>query len=272
MAVDSPHPKIPIHLSTSSVYPQGPGYCFDLAERLGYDGVEVMVWSDEVTQEAKPLIALSHLHGLPIGAIHAPTLLLSQRLWGWDPWGKIDRSLELARDVGAPVVVVHPPFRWQRRYADTFIEGVARRERDSGITIAVENMFPWRVGRADLQAYLPAHDPTDLPYEHLTFDVSHAGTAGSDALLMVQQLGPRVAHLHLGDSFGTFKDEHLVPGRGVQRCAEVLQHLVHTDFGGVVSLEVSTRKAERAQRELDLEESLAFARTHLRAPSVTSGP
>ncbi len=149
---------------------------------------------------------------------------------------------------------------------------MARRERDSGITIAVENMFPWRVGGADLQAYLPAHDPTDLPYEHLTFDISHAGTAGTDALLMLQQLALRVAHVHLGDSNGTFKDEHLVPGRGVQRCAEVLQYLVHHDFSGVVSLEVSTRKAERAQRELDLEESLAFTRTHLSKPAVTTEP
>ncbi|MGB3828017.1 MAG: sugar phosphate isomerase/epimerase [Ornithinimicrobium sp.] len=270
MAAASARPSVPVHLSTSSVYPQGPGYCFDLAERLGYDGVEIMVWSDEITQEAKPLIALSHLHTMPIGAIHAPTLLLSQRLWGWDPWGKIDRSLALANDVGAPVVVVHPPFRWQHRYADDFVEGVARRARDSGVMIAVENMFPWRVGATEVQAYLPAHDPTELPYDHITFDISHAGTSGTDALLMLQQLGSRVRHIHLGDSNGTFKDEHLVPGRGVQRCAEVLQHLVRADYQGVVSLEVSTRKVDRVQRELDLEEALAFARTHLVAPAVNN--
>jgi sugar phosphate isomerase/epimerase len=262
--VPSPEsPRIPVHLSTSSVYPEGPGYAFDLAERLGYDGIEVMVWSDEVTQEAKPLMALSRLHQLPIGAIHAPTLLLSQRLWGWDPWGKIDRSLVLAKDVGAPLVVVHPPFRWQGRYARGFVDGVARRAARSGIRIAVENMFPWRVGATHLQAYLPDHDPTDEAYEAITFDVSHAATAGQDALSMVRGLGARLAHVHLGDSTGTFKDEHLVPGRGTQRCAEVLQHLVAADYQGVVSLEVGTRKVDRVQREVDLEESLSFARTHL---------
>jgi sugar phosphate isomerase/epimerase len=72
-----------------------------------------------------------------------------------------------------------------------------------------------------------------------------------------------LAHVHLGDSTGTFKDEHLVPGRGTQRCAEVLQHLVAADYQGVVSLEVGTRKVDRVQREVDLEESLSFARTHL---------
>ncbi|MGB3687384.1 MAG: sugar phosphate isomerase/epimerase [Ornithinimicrobium sp.] len=254
---------IPVHLSTSSVYPEGPGYGFDLAERLGYDGIEVMVWTDEVTQEAKPLMALSRLHELPIGAIHAPTLLLAQRLWGWDPWGKIDRSIELARDVGAPTVVVHPPFRWQRQYAAGFIQGVAQRNGKHNISLAVENMFPWRVSTGNIAAYLPDHDPTELPYDNVTLDISHAGTAGSDPLQMLKQLGSRVAHVHLGDSNGTFKDEHLVPGRGTQPCAEVLSALAHSDYAGVVSLEVSTRKKDRDQREVDLAEALEFARKHL---------
>ena len=81
----------PVLLSTSSVYPENTAYAFDLAERLGYDGIEVMVWTDPLTQEGGALQALSALHDLPIRAIHAPTLLLAQRLWGWEPWAKIDR-------------------------------------------------------------------------------------------------------------------------------------------------------------------------------------
>ncbi len=60
------------------------------------------------------------------------------------------------------------------------------------------------------------------------------------------------------------KDEHLVPGRGDQRAAEVLNHLAQRGFSGHVVLEINSRKAQtRAQREIDLAESLAFARTHL---------
>ncbi|MBA2695504.1 MAG: sugar phosphate isomerase/epimerase, partial [Actinobacteria bacterium] len=237
-------PGIPVHLSTSSVYPQDAAYAFDLAERLGYDGVEVMVWTDPVTQEAGALRALSRLHGLPVGAVHAPTLLLSQRLWGWEPWGKIDRSIQLAADVDAGCVVVHPPFRWQRDYARGFVEGVAMRERLTGMPIAVENMFPWRAGTSELQAYLPDHDPTDEDYAHITLDISHAATSGSDAAQMARDLGERLTHLHLGDSLGSFKDEHLVPGRGSQPCAQVLQHLASSRFPGVVTVEVSTRKKD----------------------------
>lgn len=258
-------PVVPVLLSTSSVYPENCAYAFDLAERLGYDGMEVMVWTDPVTQEAGALRALSALHDLPVRAVHAPTLLLSQRLWGWDPWGKVDRSLELAADLGADTVVVHPPFRWQREYAAEFVDGIAEREERTGVALAVENMFPWRAGGSEMQAYLPHWDPEAQAYRNVTLDVSHAATAGVDPLGLAQRLGGRLRHLHLSDSLGSFKDEHLVPGRGAQPCAEVLQLLTRRRYGGSVTIEVGTRKLEQDAREQHLQEALAFARRHLPA-------
>lgn len=261
---------IPVALSTASVYPENCAAAFQHASRLGYDGVEVMVWTDPVTQEAGALRALSELHGIPIVSIHAPTLLISQRVFGVDAWGKVDRSLELAHEVGAETVVLHPPFRWQKEYARDFTDGIATREHDSGITLAVENMFPWRVGGREIEAYLPHWDPVPQPYDHVTLDLSHTATAGSDALAMVEALGPRLAHLHLADGLGSMKDEHLVPGRGSQPCAEVLDVLVHNGFAGSVVVEVSTRKLSVEQREIALAESLAFCRLHL-ASALESG-
>lgn len=251
---------IRVGLSTSSLYPGNTATAFATAARLGYDAIEVMVWTDPVTQEPGALRALSELHALPIVSVHAPTLLLTQRVLGTDPWGKIDRSIDLALEVGAGIVVLHPPFRWQREYAAEFVEGVARRERESGIRLSVENMYPWRPARRDVMAYLPHWDPVAQPYDNVTLDLSHTATAGSDALAMARALGPRLAHLHLADGLGSFLDEHLVPGRGRQPCAEVLEHLADSGWSGDVVVEVSTRKASREQRELDLAEALAFAR------------
>lgn len=254
---------IRVGLSTSSCYPDTAATAFATAARLGYDAVEVMVWTDPVTQEAGALRALSRLHGLPVVSVHAPTLLLTQRVWGADPWGKVDRSIELALDVGARTVVLHPPFRWQREYAAGFVEGVAERERASGIRLAVENMYPWRTARREVMAYLPHWDPVGQAYEHVTLDLSHTATAGSDALGMTRALGSRLTHLHLADGLGSFKDEHLVPGRGGQPCAAVLEHLADSGWDGDVVVEVSTRKAGRDQREVDLAAALAFARLAL---------
>ena len=257
-----PARQLPVGLSTASVYPEGAAAAFETAARLGYDGVEIMVWTDPISQNAGALRALADHHGIDIVSIHAPTLLLTQRVMGPDPWGKVDRSIELAQEVGAPTVVLHPPFRWQKEYARTFADGVAEREDASGIVLAVENMFPWAARGRQVQAYLPHWDPVPQPYDHVTIDLSHTATARSDAMQMVLDLGDRLSHIHLADGhLTTLKDDHLVPGRGTQPCAEVLQHISTSGFSGAVVLEVGTRRRPR-EREDDLRESLEFARRH----------
>ncbi|PIE25858.1 MAG: hypothetical protein CSA58_12495, partial [Micrococcales bacterium] len=136
--------RIKVGLSTTSVYPRGIPAAFDLAARLGYDGVEVMVWTDPVSQDPAQLDRLSRRYDVPILAVHAPTLLITQRVWGKDPWAKITGAVDLADHLDVGVVVVHPPFRWQVRYAEDFVQGVREISAASGIQLAVENMYPWR--------------------------------------------------------------------------------------------------------------------------------
>jgi sugar phosphate isomerase/epimerase len=125
-------------------------------------------------------------------------------------------------------------------------------------------MYPWRARRSQVQAYLPGWNPVELPYEHVTLDLSHASASSSDSLEMAVALGSRLRHLHLADGVGTPRDEHLVPGRGTQPCVEVLGHLAETGFDGTVVVEVNTRRCRtRADREVDLAEALAFARLNL---------
>ncbi|GAB3438299.1 sugar phosphate isomerase/epimerase [Phycicoccus ginsengisoli] len=260
-------PGATVALSTASVYPESCASAFATAARLGYDGVEVMVWTDPVSQEAGAIAALSELHGIPVVSVHAPTLLLTQRVWSTDPWTKVDRSIELARELGASTVVLHPPFRWQKEYARDFVEGIAVREHESGVALAVENMFPWRARQREFEAYLPHWDPVPQAYDNVTLDLSHTATAGSDAMAMAGALGARLRHVHLADGLGSLKDEHLVPGRGAQPCAEFLELLATRGFAGAVVVEVGTRRVAPEQREVDLAEALAFARLHLAAPS-----
>ncbi|HKI39580.1 MAG TPA: sugar phosphate isomerase/epimerase, partial [Mycobacterium sp.] len=42
-------PAIKVGLSTASVYPLRAEAAFEYAARLGYDGVELMVWSEAVS-------------------------------------------------------------------------------------------------------------------------------------------------------------------------------------------------------------------------------
>ena len=253
-----------IALSTASVYPESTAHAFGYAAQTGYDAVEVMVGIDALSQQTAAIKQLVDHHEMPVCAIHAPCLLWTQRVWGTEPWGKLERSAELAADVGADVVVVHPPFRWQKDYAAGFVDGIAALEASTGIAFAVENMYPWRASsRRGMEMYLPGWDPSEQPYANTTIDLSHAAIAGSDVIEMAERMGDRLRHIHLTAGSGSAKDEHLVPGRGVMGAAAFLSHLAEREFGGHIVLEINTRKCtSRAERANDLTESLDFARQH----------
>jgi hypothetical protein len=83
--------------------------------------------------------------------------------------------------------------------------------------------------------------------------------------------------VHLADGSGGPRDEHLVPGRGTQPCAEVLQRLADTGYSGAVVAEVSTRRCRtRYERAEMLARALVFARLHLQPTEqpreITPGP
>lgn len=268
-----PHPGLHIPdtkvaLSTASVYPANTVTAFELAAKLGYDGVEVMVWNDPISQDVEALRRLSDAHRMPILAVHAPCLLITQRVWTSDPWTKLVRARAAAEKLGADTVVVHPPFRWQRQYAREFVAGIDRMAGETHVRFAVENMYPWRYRDREMLAYAPGWDVTEEEYRHFTIDLSHAATSRIDALEMSARMGDRLAHVHLADGAGSGKDEHLIPGRGKQPCAELLEQLARTGFDGHVVLEVNTRRsASPAEREADLAEALAFTRLHLATPA-----
>ena len=276
--------SIPVGLSTASVYPQKTESAFKFAVELGYDGIELMVWAEALSQDAKAVRALIDKYDMPVQAVHAPCLLISQRIWGSDPIRRLDKAVEMARNVGATTVVVHPPFRWQRPYARGFAEQVARLEDTTGIIVAVENMYPMRADRlfgrkdpsiermskrggrpgAGVTPFAPGYDPTTEPHRHFTLDLSHTSTAGMDAMELAERMGSGLAHVHLADGRGASVDEHLLPGHGDQPCAELCQRLAADRFAGQVVLEVNTQNARtRDERASMLAEALAFARKHL---------
>jgi sugar phosphate isomerase/epimerase len=274
-------PAIKVGLSTASVYPLRTEAAFDYATKLGYDGVELMVWAESISQDVDAIAKLSRRYRVPVLAVHAPCLLISQRVWGANPIPKLDRSVKAAEQLDAHTVVIHPPFRWQRRYAEGFTEQVARLEDASDVIVAVENMFPFRADRffgsssaervrrrggkpPGISAFSPSYDPLDGNHAHYTLDLSHTATAHTDALDMAGRMGSGLAHLHLCDGTGAPTDEHLVPGRGTQPTVEVCQMLAASEFSGHVILEVTTSRVRTEdQREALLRESLEFARAHL---------
>jgi len=255
-----------VGLSTSAVFPDSTGSAFQLAAQLGYDGIELMVGTDAASADLDQVRQLRDEYQVPVLSVHAPCLMFTPRVWGTDPGEKLRRSCEAALLLGSDLVVVHPPFAWQRSYASTFTETVYELSERTGIIIAVENMYPWRAPGLIAQAYAPDWDPTDQPYEWLTLDLSHAATAGARSLSYLDDWGPRLRHLHLTDGSGSVLDEHLLPGEGNQRSWEVVETLLRRGYQGHIIHEVNTRRAATAdERAQLLADCLDQTRRHISA-------
>ncbi len=162
-------------------------------------------------------------------------------------------SMELAADIGAAVVVLHPgrchPRDWinQREALLSFerelLGEVADRAQALGVRIAYENISPnprvmegletsYSLDPAQLAEQIEA---LDHPAVMACLDVSHAhqgaGLWGFDMLAAVERLSPHIGHLHYSDSTGVpasvvsrhqgegqyfgFGDMHAPPGLGL---------------------------------------------------------
>jgi len=216
---------------------------FQAIAEAGFRSVEVMVTQDPHTQEPHLLSGLAEDHGLRVEAIHAPFLLVTRAVWGTDPTGKIYRAVHLAEEVGAALVVIHPPYRWQVRFRRWVEANLAAFSARTGVTVAVENMFPIRLrGQAGLRFHASQgfEDLERFPY--LVLDTSHAAVAGLDIRETYATYRDQIQHVHLSNNAGKGWDSHLpVYQDGVLPLAEFLDDLVADRFAGNVSIELDLR-------------------------------
>jgi sugar phosphate isomerase/epimerase len=158
--------------------------------------------------------------------------------------------VEAAADANIPVVVVHPPYRWQRAFRRWLVEDLPGLEERTGIAVAVENMFPVRVAGRDVTF----HSNQDLEelegLPHLVLDTSHAAVAKHDLVEVRKLFGERLRHVHLSDNAGKGWDSHLPPGEGVLDLDAFLEDLAASEFDGAVSLEVDLRPSLGHPHEL----------------------
>lgn len=219
----------------------------------GYTAAEVMVTKDPATQDAGTIDALAREYGIEIRAVHAPFLLISRRVFGTDPVGKITRSVELAHDVGAGVVVVHPPYRWQSDYRRWLGEDLPTFAHREGVRVGIENMFPMRLPGERAITFHAGQGLEHLAtFDHVVLDTSHAAVAGIDLLHAAERLGDRLAHVHLSNNAGRGWDSHLPVDEGVLPMEAFLATLRRQGFSGNVSLELDIRSGlsdTRATRE-----------------------
>jgi sugar phosphate isomerase/epimerase len=230
--------------STGPMFGRPLDWTLGVIAEAGYDGAELMVTQDPVTQDADRAGAVADAEGLPLPVVHGPFLLLTRRVLGTDPIAKARRAIGIAAGLGADLMIVHPPYRWQGGFhrwlsADADHEAAAASTR-----VGVENLFPIAVGRRDVRFHRYVR-PEDLePFPHVVLDTSHLGVAGIDPVAALERLGERVVHLHVSDHRGGTSDSHAPLGAGRLPLARLLARVGerHRSGGaGSITLEVDCR-------------------------------
>jgi sugar phosphate isomerase/epimerase len=261
-----PIPQLPPVLAAT-----GPFFMFSLEETFeligeaGFDGAELMIMQDKVSQDPLRLGALAARYGVPVPAVHGPFLVATWLVFGTDPKGKLERCVRYAETAKVSTVVIHPPYRWQVQYADWLDEAIPRIREETGVTIAVENMFAINVNGRSLR-FFSGTTPSELGrWPYLVLDTSHLAVAGGDLLAAWDELADRVVHLHVSNNDGRGRDTHGLLDRGVLPIGDFLQEVGASGFGGAVTLELDVRTwADDRPALLEvLRENLKIARTQL---------
>jgi len=182
----------------------------DLFKDLGYEGVEI--WYEQLIGAPKRSLAYIRNSDLSV-YLHAATRDLN--LTSINPnirktsLDEVRRSIDLANDLGATTVVVHPgrkssskdePLAYWDRQIEV-LESLVQYAKQGKAKLAIENM---EARACELVVY-----PKDVlklmeafPQEELglCLDIAHAATTGNIDPFLKPRLLERVIHLHISNS------------------------------------------------------------------------
>jgi sugar phosphate isomerase/epimerase len=272
-------------LSTGSLYTYGIARVFELAAQASFDAVEILVDHRWDSRQPAYLRRLCQETGLPVAAIHSPFVPYVPA-WPHDPLDRLYKSVALAQELQAGVVVTHLPLRiraakleffgarahaWllpillpnQGDYRRFLLNGLAQFESAQDLCIGVENMPAKRFlgRRVSIFALNDLERLACVP--HVTLDTTHLGTWGLDPLAVYERLKMQVVHVHLSNFNG---EEHRLPEDGHLPLGNLLQRLVRDGYRGAISLEFSPDALEagdEARALSHLQRAVQFCRKHL---------
>ena len=226
----------------------------DAIARLGFDYLELAMdppMAHHSTISAKRTAIAQALKDSGLGLVcHMPTFVSTADLTESLRQASVTemrRSLEVAAELGAGKVVLHPSIAsgmgvfvldTVKGFANDFLAEMAVAAQGLNITICLENMFPrYKLGvePADFEEIFKL-----FPSLKLTVDTGHAhidDQEGNRLMALVERFGGRIGHLHFSDNFGK-RDDHLAVGKGTVRFAELIRGLKKVGYDDTITLEV----------------------------------
>jgi sugar phosphate isomerase/epimerase len=243
-----------LSLSTGCIYIYPLRSIFSIAREAGFAGVELVVSPEVELRGGRYVRRLAKGYGLTIFSLHPPILPFP----GWSDYRTVvPRLVDLALEVGAGYVVLHPPNAPSladgrgRSYVEALREGLWRTE-GTDLRIAIENRGFFRTQDrsyvlSDMRELRAFADELDLP---MVLDTSHAATSSYSLAETYRILADRLVNVHLSDLrsppwplsvhyLHTYLKHHQIPGDGQLPLADLLSRLAADGYCGPITLEIS---------------------------------
>ena len=238
---------------------------FRVIKDAGFDCIDMSYYwaeedspllGDDYVEYAKELRAELDAIGLTCNQAHAPFTRFKYGAENNDEnraiYYSVLKSIDVAAELGAGVIVVHPAVICPYLSADDrfemnmeFYSKVLPRAKNLGVKIAIENLWgrhkdnPDRIVKsvcsdaAELIRYVDGMADSSVV---ACLDIGHAGLVGESADGMIRALGSRIGALHINDN-DFMKDKHLMPYTGGVNFDRVIRALVSVGYKGDITLE-----------------------------------
>ncbi|MCS7240027.1 MAG: sugar phosphate isomerase/epimerase [Candidatus Bipolaricaulota bacterium] len=229
----------------------------ELARKLALGGVELradpgIAHPDDFSPQ--DLCRLRHLSGDGLRVslhmpIHGVNLTWPVRSVAAASLGEVARTIDLAAEINADVVVIHPGKipeeyasfpQWLVRSRELLRFALAvllKKAEKAGVRLALENLG----GTRDRGLVQTAEEHLALLQEFpelwACFDLGHLHTLGGSPKDYIKSISHRLIHVHLHDNLGDW-DAHLSLGEGNAPWVETLQTLEELGFSGRIILEI----------------------------------
>lgn len=230
----------------------------DLVGKLsqaGYKSVELNgdFWSNGFTPHVTPALDASGRAdiaraiadaGMNISALsaclHLAKETAEERRAGID---YLKASIDLARDIGAPVVWVFTgrafgsiDLQTARKYLAEALEEVCDHAKNRGVRFGIEGCSMHIVAKAD--EYLELFRAIPGSDVRVAFDPTHFQLRGEDPVRAAELLFDRISNFHVKDSIGLYPDFKCVPlGTGEVDLKAVVETLRRLGYDGAASVE-----------------------------------
>lgn len=257
-----------ILLNSGSLHNYGLNRLFELASRAGYDGIELVIDNDWDTRQSEYIRKLEKQFGIKVLSIHSAMEFMT--VWGPDPKIRHRESIKLAKKIGVKHIVIHPHdyndegfYDWIKTNYQQFID-LAK-----PIKISFENHTTRR------SAYQSDKNFFDR-FPLYTLDTSHIATAKLNLSEILDQIGNKLAHIHLSDSDFAKRprlpkliaDRHMIPGTGKLPLKEFLQKLRTINYSGYIVTELLPESIGAGKSDAvilkNLKKALEFTRENLK--------